>query len=149
TEGRGVLRAVDGAAGDQGRGEREEGVTDPRHGQVRHQLVALVERLHGEEGARGPDEGPVREEGALGDAGGAGRVVDEGDVLAPPRGELLLEGAAGRPPRLSSALLHRREGEEPRLGVAPHALGVVVYDVPDLRQPRALLEALLDLLLVL
>ena len=149
TNGGGILRAIDGAPGEKRHGHREEAVADPRHGQVGHDLVALVERLDLEKAPRGRDEGPVGDHHALGEAGGARGVVDDGEVARPALRQLGvpvpgMTGREGRPP-----LLDPLEAQEKGIVVVPHALGIVVDHHLDEGQLVLHLEDLVDLLLVL
>src|SRR5262249_36230981 len=122
----GVLGAVHRAPGEESHGHREETIADPGHGQIGHDLVALIEGLDLEKAPRRADEGAVRDHHALGEARGPRGVVDDGEMARAALAELRLPESLVLGGEAQAELLHAVEAQEERVVVVAHTLRIVV-----------------------
>ena len=144
----GLLGDVDGEADLVGQGQRPEGVADPGHGQVGHQLVVGAVAVHLQQPLADREEVAVAEHGPLGEAGGARGVGDDGHVLGAGLLHLLLEVVGVLGIELPPHLLHLGQAQEPGVAVVAHPFGVVVDDLLHVGQLLPQGEELVHLLLV-
>src|SRR6266446_481379 len=145
----GALGAVGAETGHQAGEERVDRVPRPGHGQIRQRGVLRDEPRRLPKALRHADRVGVRDHRALGIAGGAGGVGDDGHVLGEAQLDLVLEEARMLDPELPARLLHVFEGLEPVMPVAGHSSRVVVDDQAEGRQLVTQGRDLVDLLLVL
>ena len=144
-----ALRAVDGEARDDGLRVGEDVVPHPGHRQIRQDFLVLAKRLEVRRVARGRDQIAVRQHRALGRAGGARRVADDGDVVRATPGELGVEVRRVAHLKLLSELGELDQAQQPGLAVAAHPARIVVDDVLQAAAAGSHAQELVDLLLIL
>jgi hypothetical protein len=121
---------------------------DPAQRQQAHMVVGVQPVVHGVEGRRRGDQVGVGEHGAFGQAGGARRVADHGQVFPAPALHLSRQ-PRGRVARQCAPLrLHRGKGNQPRVVVLPQPAFLPVDNAAHLGQPVANLQQFVALLLV-
>ena len=124
-------------------------VADPRHRQVRQDFLVLAEPLEARRVARGHDQVPVRQHGALRRAGRARGVADDGDVVRRAPGDLVVEVGGMAHLELLPDLGELGQAHEARLAVGAHAPRIVVDHVLQVPAARPHRQELVHLLLVL
>src|SRR5713101_2898165 len=145
----GALGTV-GAEADREAGEqRVDGVAGPRHWQVGERGVLGGDSRLLREGLGHPDGVGVADHGALGAAGGARGIADEGHVVRLALRDLGLEVVRPLGGKSTPRLLHGLVRLEPVVPVPAQAPGVVVHHEAQGRQLGAQAENLVDLLLIL
>ena len=112
-------------------------------------LVRLALRQDGGVAARGVEDVAVREHRALRLAGRAGGVDEDRQVVGPPRREPRLPQLGMRLMVLGAEATQLLEADHHRIAEAMQPVHVEHDDLAEVRQPRAHLERLVELLLVL
>ncbi len=145
----GGFRAADTEAGAIGLRVGEDVIACPGDRQIGQHFLGLAEPFALRRAARHDDDVVEAQHHALGLAGGARGVEDDGDVGAAASGDLAGEEAGIEAGEVAPLLLHRRIGVQERIGVMAHAPRIVIEDRLEPGQALAHGDELVDLLLIL